>query len=61
MKRKRKFKKLFEPIHIGSMELKNRVVMLPLENNYAAEDGSVTERMKSYDAARANDVGMVIF
>lgn len=60
MKQSRKFKMLFEPIRIGSMELKNRVVMLPLENNYAAEDGLVTERTKNYYAERAKEVGLVI-
>ena len=43
MKQRQQFKRLFEPVRIGQMELKNRIVMLPMENNYATEDGSVTE------------------
>jgi len=34
--------------------------MLPLENNYAAEDGSVTERIKNYYRERAREVGLVL-
>lgn len=60
MKQKSRFKRLFEPITIGTMECRNRISMLPMENNYAAEDGSVTERLKDYYAARAKDVGLVI-
>ena len=59
MKQRQQFKRLFEPVRIGQMELKNRIVMLPMENNYATEDGSVTERLKNYYRERAREVGLV--
>jgi len=44
---------LFTPIRIGSLELKNRIVMAPMATHYADETGAVTERLKNYYAARA--------
>ena len=53
--------KLWEPFHIGRMELKNRVVMPPMVTRYASEDGFVTERTKDYYEARAlGGVGLII-
>ena len=46
-------RKLLEPFQIGKMRLKNRIVMAPMETQYAAEDGYVTERNKDYYEARA--------
>jgi len=55
------FEKLFEPIKIGTMEVKNRFVMAPMITNYAASDGSVTDRFKAYHKARAKGgVGLII-
>lgn len=59
MKQRQQFKRLFEPVRIGQMELKNRIVMLPMENNYASEDGFVTERLKDYYRERAREAGLV--
>ena len=53
--------KLWEPFRIGSMELKNRVVMPPMVVRYASDDGYVTERTKNYYAARAKSgVALII-
>ena len=53
--------KLFEPFKIGTMKLKNRIVMPPMATNFAAEDGSVTKRLKNYYVERARgDVGLII-
>ena len=53
--------KLFEPIRIGSLVLKNRLVMAPMATNYAEENGEVTERMKNYYVERARGgVGLII-
>jgi 2,4-dienoyl-CoA reductase-like NADH-dependent reductase (Old Yellow Enzyme family) len=60
MNHKGQFEHLFTPVQIGSLELKNRLLMLPMENSYSAEDGSVTERLTNYYTARAKDVGLVI-
>lgn len=46
-------RRLLEPFRIGKMQLKNRIVMAPMETQYAAEDGHVTERNKDYYEARA--------
>jgi 2,4-dienoyl-CoA reductase-like NADH-dependent reductase (Old Yellow Enzyme family)/thioredoxin reductase len=52
--------RLFEPIRIGGVELRNRIVMLPMETSYGSEEGFVTERIKAYYDARARDVGLVL-
>ncbi len=43
----------FEPISIGTMEVKNRIVAGPMVMNHATEDGHVTPRMVDYYAAKA--------
>lgn len=53
--------KLFEHVNIGNMELRNRLVMPPMSTNFAAEDGSVTQRTIDYYRERARGgVGLVI-
>ena len=53
--------KLFEPVTIGEMELRNRLVMPPMGTNFAAEDGSVTQRQINYYRERARGgVGLII-
>nr|MDO8082863.1 NAD(P)/FAD-dependent oxidoreductase [Candidatus Freyarchaeota archaeon] len=53
--------KLFESVNIGNMELRNRLVMPPMGTNFAAEDGSVTQRSIDYYRERARGgVGFVI-
>ncbi len=41
-------RKLFEPIKIGRLDLKNRIIMSAMVTNYAAQDGSVTDRLIDY-------------
>ncbi len=56
-----KFVKMFEPIHIGSMTLKNRIVMGPLGSAMADENHYPTEQQVRYYAARARGgVSMVM-
>ena len=45
--------KLFEPISIGSMRLKNRIVMSPMTTGYAGFDQLPTPRLIDYLSARA--------
>ena len=53
--------KLFEPFKIGTMELKNRIIMPAMGTNFSAEDGSVTQRLKNYHVERAKGgVGLII-
>ncbi|QNB47804.1 FAD-dependent oxidoreductase [Thermanaerosceptrum fracticalcis] len=55
------FEKILEPIQIGPMKVRNRIVMPPMVTNYAATDGAVTERFKAYHQARAKGgVGFII-
>ncbi|ADL07895.1 FAD-dependent oxidoreductase [Thermosediminibacter oceani] len=56
-----KFNELLKPIQIGSMQLRNRIVMPAMVTNYAAADGAVTDRFKSYHQVRAKGgVGLII-
>ncbi|MDG3085555.1 NAD(P)/FAD-dependent oxidoreductase [Vibrio hannami] len=53
--------KMFEPMNIGSLQLKNRIIMAPMLTNFMQEDGSVTDRYIEYILARVKgDVGLVI-
>jgi len=45
-------KNLFQPIHIGEMELKNRIIFLAVATGYGADDG-VTDRQKNFYIERA--------
>lgn len=57
----RAYNRLFEPIRIGTMEVKNRFVMAPMVTNYCEQDGSVTDRLVAYHRARARGgVGLII-
>lgn len=52
---------LFKPIKINSMTLPNRTVMAPMVTNYAAPDGTVTDKLINYHVARAKGgVGLQI-
>lgn len=53
--------KLLEPVKVGTMSLRNRIVMPPMCTRLAAPDGSVTKRMIDYYSERARGgVGMII-
>jgi 2,4-dienoyl-CoA reductase-like NADH-dependent reductase (Old Yellow Enzyme family)/thioredoxin reductase len=45
--------KVFEPIAVGTIEIKNRIVAGPMVMNHATEEGHVTPRMVDYYAAKA--------
>ncbi|MEM3593480.1 MAG: FAD-dependent oxidoreductase [Candidatus Jordarchaeaceae archaeon] len=52
--------KLFEPIQIRSMELKNRIVMPAMHLGYA-DKGYITQRLIDFYAERAkNEVGLIL-
>jgi 2,4-dienoyl-CoA reductase-like NADH-dependent reductase (Old Yellow Enzyme family)/thioredoxin reductase len=56
-----KFKRIFEPANIGTMRLKNRIIMPPMGTNYAEAGGAVSQRMLDYYEARARGgVGLII-
>jgi 2,4-dienoyl-CoA reductase-like NADH-dependent reductase (Old Yellow Enzyme family) len=53
--------KLLEPIKIGVMQLRNRIVMPAMGTNYADRDGAVTDRLLNYYIERAKGgVGLII-
>jgi 2,4-dienoyl-CoA reductase-like NADH-dependent reductase (Old Yellow Enzyme family)/thioredoxin reductase len=53
--------KLFEATIIAHVELRNRLVMPPMNTNYATADGSITQRHIEYYRERAHGgVGLVI-
>ena len=55
------FPKLFSPMKIGSIEVKNRIVMSPMTTDMAAKDGEPTDRLIAYYAARAaGGVGLIV-
>jgi len=55
------FKHLFQPIRIGTLELKNRIVMCPMGTNFATDKSMPTEQMANYHAERARGgVGFII-
>ncbi|MEC0184695.1 FAD-dependent oxidoreductase [Paenibacillus peoriae] len=47
------FKKIFEPIKIGELEIKNRLVVPAMVMNYCNSDGTATERYIAYHEAKA--------
>ncbi|MFC2022390.1 hypothetical protein ACFLTR_04200, partial [Chloroflexota bacterium] len=61
MSKKVRFEKLFSPGRIGTMEVKNRIVMSPMGTNYADAEGYVTERLKEHFEERAvGGAGLII-
>ena len=55
-------RRLFSPIRIGSMQVKNRIAMAPMTTNWAPNDGTITQQMIDYWEARARGgVGLIIF
>ncbi len=47
------FAPLLEPGRIGSLELRNRIIMAPMGSNFAESDGKCGERIQAYYEARA--------
>lgn len=46
--------RLFEPLRVGPMTVANRIVMAPMERNYAEPDGAVSQRTIAHYRARAH-------
>ena len=47
------YKYLFTPGKIGTLTIKNRVIMAPMSIHLSEEDGSVTDELTAYYVARA--------
>jgi 2,4-dienoyl-CoA reductase-like NADH-dependent reductase (Old Yellow Enzyme family)/thioredoxin reductase len=55
------FPRLFTPGHIGSLMIKNRLIMPSMFTNLASVEGEVTKQMIDYYAARAKGgVGLIV-
>ena len=48
-----KYKKLFTPLKIRSLEIPNRMVVSAMVTNYANEDGTPTEKLIAYHEEKA--------
>jgi 2,4-dienoyl-CoA reductase-like NADH-dependent reductase (Old Yellow Enzyme family)/thioredoxin reductase len=56
-----KFPRLFEPITIGTMEVKNRFVMAPVAMRYNTPSGTITQRVIDHYVERAKGgTGLII-
>lgn len=56
-----KYKKMFEPVHLGKLSLRNRIVMGPMGTGYADENHAPTRRLARYYEERAKGgVGLII-
>lgn len=55
------YERLFEPFYIGSLKVRNRIVMPPMVIGFAGPRGEVTEQLLAYYEARARGgVGLII-
>jgi 2,4-dienoyl-CoA reductase (NADPH2) len=55
-----RFERLFSPIHIGTLELRNRIVMSPMTTDYATDDQLPSPRLLAYLEERARGgVGLI--
>jgi 2,4-dienoyl-CoA reductase (NADPH2) len=53
--------KLFEPIKIGEVEIKNRIVMSPMALGFCEDDGTVNDRFVEFYAQRARGgAGLIV-
>ncbi len=53
--------KLYEPMKIGSLEIKNRVMMAPISTGYESIDGTINEVSHNFWVARAKGgVGIIV-
>lgn len=54
------FPSLFQPLRIGSMAVKNRIVMAPMTTDYGNDDQTPSEKLMAYLEARAaGGVGLI--
>lgn len=51
---------LFDPLTVGRLRLKNRIVLPPMANELASKRGEVTDALIAHYTRRASGVGLVI-
>jgi 2,4-dienoyl-CoA reductase-like NADH-dependent reductase (Old Yellow Enzyme family)/thioredoxin reductase len=53
--------KIFEPIKIGNLELRNRIVMPPMATGFGNSDGTVNEKLiRYYERRGEGEIGLII-
>ena len=53
--------RLFSPITLGNVQVRNRIAMAPMATDFADEEGRVSQKLLDYHAARARGgVGLII-
>jgi 2,4-dienoyl-CoA reductase-like NADH-dependent reductase (Old Yellow Enzyme family) len=52
--------RLLDPLKVGSLEFKNRIVMPPMGTGYADTKGEVTEKLLKHYTERSMDLGLLI-
>ena len=56
-----RFERLFSPIQVGAVELRNRIIMPAMEAALTNEDGSMSERaIRFYEARARGGAAMII-
>ncbi|RKY45937.1 MAG: tRNA uridine 5-carboxymethylaminomethyl modification protein [Candidatus Neomarinimicrobiota bacterium] len=56
-----KYKKIFKPIRIGKVELRNRLIFPPISTNFADQNGKLTEKFVKHYVRRAKGgIGLII-
>lgn len=55
------FGALFEPIGIGSMQLRNRIAMSAMTTNYGSANFEVTERLIAFHEVRAQGGAVEVY
>lgn len=54
------YPRLFSPVRLGPVELRNRLLLSPMTTGFGYADGAPDERTLAYFAARSSGVGMVV-
>ena len=55
------YKHLLSPGKLGPIDLRNRIILAPMGDNFADSDGFCTEQMQAYYEARAaGGAGLII-
>lgn len=52
--------RLHDPLKIGSLELKNRIVMPPMATTHSTQHGQVTDKLLNHYAERSEGLGLLI-
>ncbi len=52
--------RLLDPLRIGTLELRNRIVMPPMATELSTREGEVTDRLVEHYVARTEDLGLLI-